>query len=647
MVSPFSFIRTGSKSSNAQEVPSSTSILQKSLRSDPFARRTRSAEHYIGIWEAEDERDGLNGDLDTLSGLFPNVQFEVFRELLTKYNGDSRLQIAVNQLVSHQTQWVNGRWQTPPRDSPRVPTECTFRSAGYKSAVHQFLSLEHRYLSRSVIDAVLAENNYSYTRARPTLIRLSRKTWRATIGNLNIFKKKEATDGPPPQLNEWIKEGRTSSTTGSVELDSELGLLFVSPARQSQAEKQLKDDSLLADELNETEARQVEALYDCECCCAEFIFEKMASCTTHGHLVCQDCLRKTLHEALFGQGWGRSVDPSTCSLKCLAPLTDSVCNGHVPRRAVRQAAMLDRSGSETWSKFEDRLSEDSLNKSRIALSRCPFCSYAEVDPSDPSSQVNDLAWHFRLPTSITTGLIFLVLIDLLPLILVLVIFMSFFQSSSIQHIFRNSLHHLSLIRRSPRFRCRKPGCLRVSCLTCRKAWHDPHTCHEPLLLSLRTTVETARTAAVKRTCPRCGLSFVKSSGCNKLTCVCGYSMCYLCRTDLGGKNGYGNFAGRQQIENTEGYRHFCEHFRINPGRPCTDCRKCDLYRSEDETAIVKRAGEIAEQEWRVKEGMIGVEGLADALGSERKGIFQTATSRIRTLQDLVDWFTGHLLEAEL
>lgn len=88
--------------------------------------------------------------------------------------------------------------------------------------------------------------------------------------------------------------------------------------------------------------------------------------------------------------------------------------------------------------------------------------------------------------------------------------------------------------------------------------------------------------AIKRTCPRCNTSFVKSSGCNKLTCICGYQMCYVCRKDIG---------------NGEGYRHFCEHFRPTGGRGCGQCNKCDLYRCEDEEVVVRKAKEEAERRW--------------------------------------------------
>ena len=110
-------------------------------------------------------------------------------------------------------------------------------------------------------------------------------------------------------------------------------------------------------------------------------------------------------------------------------------------------------------------------------------------------------------------------------------------------------------------------------------------------MALRTQVETAMSLAIKRVCPRCNTSFVKTAGCNKLTCPCGYKMCYVCRRDIGGSGSGGNGGG-------EGYRHFCDHFRPEGDpRPCTQCRKCNLWESEDEEAVLRRAKEEAERRW--------------------------------------------------
>jgi len=155
--------------------------------------------------------------------------------------------------------------------------------------------------------------------------------------------------------------------------------------------------------------------------------------------------------------------------------------------------------------------------------------------------------------------------------------------------FNASITRLRRRRHGLKFVCQNERCGRASCISCSKAWSDIHICHESSLLALRTQVELAMSLAIKRTCPRCNTSFVKSSGCNKLTCVCGYQMCYVCRKDIG---------------NGEGYRHFCEHFRPNGGRGCTECSKCDLYRCEDDEVVVKKAKEEAERQWMDKEGTV-------------------------------------------
>lgn len=61
-----------------------------------------------------------------------------------------------------------------------------------------------------------------------------------------------------------------------------------------------------------------------------------------------------------------------------------------------------------------------------------------------------------------------------------------------------------------------------------------------------------------------------------------------------------NFFEDDGFEEAEGYKHFCEHFRINPGSRCNECSKCDLYQAEDEEAVARRAGEEAEREWRLR-----------------------------------------------
>ena len=73
-----------------------------------------------------------------------------------------------------------------------------------------------------------------------------------------------------------------------------------------------------------------------------------------------------------------------------------------------------------------------------------------------------------------------------------------------------------------------------------------------------------------------------------MRCVCGYKMCYLCRADV----------------TKDGYAHFCGHFRLIPGMPCTSCQLCSLYENEVEDHVIGEAEKRAECEWE-EEGSKG------------------------------------------
>jgi hypothetical protein len=564
-----------------------------------------------------------------------------------RFDGQSRLQVCVEQLLRHKNEWVAGRWNVPTgtgggaddgdvsreHDERVVPPEERFRSDEYKASVKCVLAKEFSGLSRSTVEAVLAEANFCYMRARPTLKELSRRTWRATLNNIfPSFKRKKDKDEHP--LVVWQRRGDGElvprlKETGCVELDRELYEALLAPLLRVRREEQEEKDFKLAEELNDREAQAVDALYECECCLADVTFEQISTCSVDSHIICYSCIQRTIHEALFGQGWGKSVDVERSTLKCIAPIAHGSCEGSLDPETVKRAIIMEKAGLETYCKFETRLASESLMKSQLKLVRCPFCSYAEVDPIYHSS-AKGIAWHFRRDGLLSTILMTVILLDMVPLLAIPLIILYLLDPTAVPTILKNSLLNLCLKVRPKRFTCANPLCRRVSCITCQKPWRDPHICHEPLLLDLRATVEAARTAAVKRTCPRCGLSFVKSSGCNKLTCVCGYSMCYLCRKALGSSTpaagqarvprlvaGIFNQenvapAGQDPVDNDrngldgedaeEGYKHFCEHFRINPGSRCTECNKCDLYQAEDEEAVARRAGERAEREWRARQG---------------------------------------------
>jgi hypothetical protein len=50
-------------------------------------------------------------------------------------------------------------------------------------------------------------------------------------------------------------------------------------------------------------------------------------------------------------------------------------------------------------------------------------------------------------------------------------------------------------------------------------------------------------------------------------------------------------------QSIESYAHFCDHFREVPGRPCDQCKKCDLYKTDPEDEAVRKAAARAKREY--------------------------------------------------
>ncbi|KAI8371359.1 uncharacterized protein BYT42DRAFT_579965 [Radiomyces spectabilis] len=66
-----------------------------------------------------------------------------------------------------------------------------------------------------------------------------------------------------------------------------------------------------------------------------------------------------------------------------------------------------------------------------------------------------------------------------------------------------------------------------------------------------------------------------------MTCNCGHMMCYVCRKDV----------------RREQYTHFCQHPRDPGSLGCDQCNKCDLWQTERDDAVAKRAGEKARRDY--------------------------------------------------
>ncbi|XP_072747175.1 uncharacterized protein [Anoplolepis gracilipes] len=78
------------------------------------------------------------------------------------------------------------------------------------------------------------------------------------------------------------------------------------------------------------------------------------------------------------------------------------------------------------------------------------------------------------------------------------------------------------------FKCLNPNCMKESCRLCKELNHIPLKCNEVKSDVARLYLEEKMTEALVRKCYKCGRTFFKEEGCNKMTCPCGAQMCYIC-----------------------------------------------------------------------------------------------------------------------
>jgi len=148
------------------------------------------------------------------------------------------------------------------------------------------------------------------------------------------------------------------------------------------------------------------------------------------------------------------------------------------------------------------------------------------------------------------------------------------------------------------FVCQNEECGKESCRLCKEENHIPLKCCEverKKQTSYRVMVEESMSEALIRVCEKCkarGIAsrFVKSDGCNKMTCPkCKSFVCYQCN---------------ELIDRSVGYGHFCQHPREPNQKTCSKCTKCNLWSGseaafqKEEDRRVARAGMQASDEYR-------------------------------------------------
>ena len=247
------------------------------------------------------------------------------------------------------------------------------------------------------------------------------------------------------------------------------------------------------------------AFLECQCCFADYDFKVMVPCRS-GHLFCMECVRKHTESRVFGIGnFGsvgvgvqhrqqgninnrkRSGEDNTQALEIICMASD--CVSGFDDRALSKA--LPKKVLERYNELRYKANIESANMSDV--STCPKCNFTAAIVN------NHAAFHPSVQLPPTQLL----------------------------------------------FHC--PQCHFKSCRLCHEEYH-PHIARCDLVESQtetsgRNKVEEAMTSALIRVCPRvnCRKKFLKTDGCNKMTCPCGCYVCNVCRVEIPAKVAYNHF----------------------------------------------------------------------------------------------------------
>ncbi len=113
-------------------------------------------------------------------------------------------------------------------------------------------------------------------------------------------------------------------------------------------------------------------------------------------------------------------------------------------------------------------------------------------------------------------------------------------------------------------------CFKDTCLKCNQIAHPDTECYAlgNVNRGQRQNIEDKMSEAVIIRCGNCNNTIVKDEGCNKVTCLCGNYICYICK---------------QNVPKSVGYSHFCtEH---NCQKP--NCKPCHLWDTNTSARILE------------------------------------------------------------
>jgi len=160
---------------------------------------------------------------------------------------------------------------------------------------------------------------------------------------------------------------------------------------------------------------------------------------------------------------------------------------------------------------------------------CPFCEHSvfkeSSSPQNPTSELPRKFWLFYGPLFLFIFLALFALESVTGLDSLFTPPYLFFLVSLYGRCIKSVELHQEP-EESSFFTCPNPACLRISCLHCKQEAHFLFDCNDPKnpqnlqkggLEALRDHVENSMAKALMRTCPQCGLNFLKKDGCNKMS----------------------------------------------------------------------------------------------------------------------------------
>jgi E3 ubiquitin-protein ligase RNF216 len=297
--------------------------------------------------------------------------------------------------------------------------------------------------------------------------------WTNWLGTIKSSLTRQWKGAPPPTPNivdSILQAERRYAETKTNELVRIKKLAY---QRRVNKERAIKDGTAV----------------DCQCCFDGSAIEDMIGCLVEGHLFCVSCVQSYAQNVMFDSG-NLGVDPRTKrpSLEMLCFHGDG-CTSSFHRKELEE--QLPRT---VMQKYDEVQFTTTMNQAGLAddLASCPQCNFQAM--VHPSVRV---------------------------------------------------------------FVCPVDSCRYESCRECGDEAHVPLRCDEVEKkheTASRLKVEEAISRAKIRVCPKCKKGFVKrfvcmfirllltrsfrslrvldlvcSEGCNRITCSCGASICYVCR----------------------------------------------------------------------------------------------------------------------